>query len=176
MNTKERKEEKEVGNGKSEGGDVQIRDYVDDTEDYNKHLLECVSFAKVRDIVAYAGFPVFACAVQILPAERAVPVPCYVDLVVAVVVIFKILTVGVVQRCFKEIGKSSRIDDKVVQDQRQRDDYDLQDERQDQPKEEEVEPRRSKRARTEKSFRPDFVSFMVENEPTSYQEAITSLE
>ncbi|GJY81209.1 hypothetical protein Tco_0493960, partial [Tanacetum coccineum] len=31
-----------------------------------------------------------------------------------------------------EIGKSSRIDDKVVQDQRQRDDYDLQDERQDQ--------------------------------------------
>ncbi|GJX38926.1 calcineurin B-like protein 4 [Tanacetum coccineum] len=38
----------------------------------------------------------------------------------------------------KEIGKSSRIDDKVVQDQRQRDDYDLQDERQDQPKEEEL--------------------------------------
>ncbi|GJZ45602.1 calcineurin B-like protein 4 [Tanacetum coccineum] len=37
-----------------------------------------------------------------------------------------------------EIGKSSRIDDKVVQDQRQRDDYDLQDERQDQPKEEEL--------------------------------------
>ncbi|GJX87110.1 retrotransposon protein, putative, ty1-copia subclass [Tanacetum coccineum] len=37
----------------------------------------------------------------------------------------------------KEIGKSSRIDDKVVQDQRQQDDYDLQDERQDQPKEEE---------------------------------------
>ncbi|GKC10537.1 hypothetical protein Tco_1007319 [Tanacetum coccineum] len=38
---------------------------------------------------------------------------------------------------YMEIGKSSRIDDKVVQDQRQRDDYDLQDERQDQPKEEE---------------------------------------
>ncbi|GJY79479.1 hypothetical protein Tco_0485280 [Tanacetum coccineum] len=70
-----------------------------------------------------------------------------------------------------EIGKSSRIDDEVVQDQRQRDDNDLQDERQDQPKEEEVEPRRSKRARTEKSFGPDFVSFMVENEPTSYREA-----
>ncbi|GJY20727.1 retrotransposon protein, putative, ty1-copia subclass [Tanacetum coccineum] len=47
-----------------------------------------------------------------------------------------------------EIGKSSRIDDEVVQDQRQRDDNDLQDERQDQPKEEEVEPRISKRART----------------------------
>ncbi|GJW41655.1 hypothetical protein Tco_0067500 [Tanacetum coccineum] len=75
-----------------------------------------------------------------------------------------------------EIGKSSRIDDEVVQDQRQRDDNDLQDERQDQPKEEEVEPRRSKRARTEKSFGPDFVSFMVENEPTSYREAITSSE
>ncbi|GKC30418.1 hypothetical protein Tco_1037712 [Tanacetum coccineum] len=44
-----------------------------------------------------------------------------------------------------EIGKSSRIDDKVVQDQRQRDDNDLQDERQDQPKEEEVKPRRSKK-------------------------------
>ncbi|GKF97069.1 hypothetical protein Tco_0292890, partial [Tanacetum coccineum] len=50
-----------------------------------------------------------------------------------------------------EIGRSSRIDDELVQDQRQRDDYDLQD----QPKEEEVEPRRSKRARTEKSFGSD---------------------
>ncbi|GJR66836.1 hypothetical protein Tco_0012901 [Tanacetum coccineum] len=72
--------------------------------------------------------------------------------------------------------KSSRIDDKIVQDQRQRDDNDLQDERQDQPKKEKVEPRRSKRARTKKSFGPDFVSFMVENEPTSYREAITSSE
>ncbi|GJS06785.1 calcineurin B-like protein 4 [Tanacetum coccineum] len=45
----------------------------------------------------------------------------------------------------KEIGKSSRIDDVVVPDQRKRDDNDLQDERQNQPKEEEVEPRRSKR-------------------------------
>nr|GEW73468.1 Gag-Pol polyprotein [Tanacetum cinerariifolium] len=50
------------------------------------------------------------------------------------------------------------------------------DEGQDQPKEEEVEPRRSKRARTEKSFGPDSVSFIVENEPTSYREAVTSLE
>ncbi|GJW83137.1 hypothetical protein Tco_0156282 [Tanacetum coccineum] len=71
----------------------------------------------------------------------------------------------------KEIERSSRIDDEVVQDQRQRDDINLQYKRQDQPKEEEVEPRRSKRARIEKSFRPDFVSFMVENEPTSYREA-----
>ncbi|GJU29619.1 hypothetical protein Tco_1173208 [Tanacetum coccineum] len=68
----------------------------------------------------------------------------------------------------KEIGRSYRIDDEVVQDQRQRDYNDLQDERQDQPKEEEVKPRRSKRARIEKSVGPDFVSFMVENEPTSY--------
>nr|GEV17107.1 hypothetical protein CTI12_AA390580 [Tanacetum cinerariifolium] len=73
----------------------------------------------------------------------------------------------------KEIGRPYRIDDKVVQDQRQRDDNDLQDERQDQPNKEEVEPRRSKRARIEKSFGPDFVSFMVENEPTSYQEALS---
>ncbi|GKA78865.1 hypothetical protein Tco_0785402 [Tanacetum coccineum] len=38
----------------------------------------------------------------------------------------------------KEIGRSFRIDDEVVQYQRQRDDNDLQDKRQDQPKEEEV--------------------------------------
>ncbi|GJS34583.1 putative ribonuclease H-like domain-containing protein [Tanacetum coccineum] len=75
-----------------------------------------------------------------------------------------------------EIRRSSRIDDEVVQDQRQRDDIDLQDERQDQPKEEEVEPRRSKRARTKKSFGPNFVSFMIENEPTSYREAVTFSE
>ncbi|GJT00020.1 hypothetical protein Tco_0821189 [Tanacetum coccineum] len=72
--------------------------------------------------------------------------------------------------------KSSRIYDEVVQDQRQRDDNDLQDERQYLPKEEEVEPRRIKKARAEKSFGPDFVSFMVENEPTSCREAVTSSE
>ncbi|GJX83772.1 hypothetical protein Tco_0333253 [Tanacetum coccineum] len=76
----------------------------------------------------------------------------------------------------KKIGKSSGIDDEVVQDQRQRDDNDLQDKRQDQPKEEEVEPRRCKRSRTEKLFGLDFVSFMIENEPTSYREMITSSE
>ncbi|GJZ11675.1 hypothetical protein Tco_0546434 [Tanacetum coccineum] len=58
-----------------------------------------------------------------------------------------------------EIGRSSRIDDEVVQDKRQQDDNDLQDERQDQPKEEEVEPRRCKRVKTKKLFGPDFVSF-----------------
>ncbi|GJW85881.1 retrotransposon protein, putative, ty1-copia subclass [Tanacetum coccineum] len=70
----------------------------------------------------------------------------------------------------KEMENHLEIDDEVVQDQRQRDDNDLQDERQDQPKEEEVEPRRCKRARIEKLFGPVFVSFMVENEPTSYRE------
>uniref|UniRef100_A0A699IY85 Retrovirus-related Pol polyprotein from transposon TNT 1-94-like beta-barrel domain-containing protein n=1 Tax=Tanacetum cinerariifolium TaxID=118510 RepID=A0A699IY85_TANCI len=48
----------------------------------------------------------------------------------------------------KETGSSSRLDDEVVQDKRQQDDNDLQVERQDQV-EEEVEPRRGKRARTE---------------------------
>ncbi|GJV79937.1 hypothetical protein Tco_1515807 [Tanacetum coccineum] len=71
----------------------------------------------------------------------------------------------------KETRSSSRLDDEVFQDKRQRDDNGLQDKRQDQT-EEEVEPRRSKRARNEKSFRPDFVSFMVGNEPTSYREAV----
>ncbi|GJU14257.1 retrovirus-related pol polyprotein from transposon TNT 1-94 [Tanacetum coccineum] len=51
----------------------------------------------------------------------------------------------------KETRSSARLDDEVVQDKRQRDDNDLQDERQDQTEEEEVEPRRSKRARNEKS-------------------------
>ncbi|GKE42901.1 hypothetical protein Tco_1470185 [Tanacetum coccineum] len=76
----------------------------------------------------------------------------------------------------KEIGRSYRIDNEVVQDQRQRDYNDLQDKRQDQTKEEEVKPRRRKRARIKKSVRLDFVSFMVENEPTSYREAVTFSE
>ncbi|GKC92800.1 hypothetical protein Tco_1158242 [Tanacetum coccineum] len=76
----------------------------------------------------------------------------------------------------KEARSSSRIDDEVVQDKRQRDDNDLQDERQDQPEEEEVKTRRSKKAITKKSFGPNFVLFMVENEPNSYREVGTSLE
>nr|GEV36290.1 retrovirus-related Pol polyprotein from transposon TNT 1-94 [Tanacetum cinerariifolium] len=75
----------------------------------------------------------------------------------------------------KETRSSSRLDDKVVQDKRQRDENDLQDEREDQV-EEVIEPRRGKRARTEKLFGPDFVSFMMENKPTSYREAVTSSE
>ncbi|GJR40973.1 pol polyprotein [Tanacetum coccineum] len=46
-----------------------------------------------------------------------------------------------------ETGILARLDDEVVQNKRQRDDNDLSDERQDQTEEEEVEPRRSKRAR-----------------------------
>ncbi|GJT20770.1 retrotransposon protein, putative, ty1-copia subclass [Tanacetum coccineum] len=76
----------------------------------------------------------------------------------------------------KETRSSFRIDEEIVQDKRHQDDNDLQDKRKDQPEEKEVEPRRSKRVRTEKSFGPDFVSLMVDNEPTSYREAITSLE
>nr|GEV74861.1 hypothetical protein [Tanacetum cinerariifolium] len=75
----------------------------------------------------------------------------------------------------KETGSSSRLDDEVVQDKRQQDDNDLQDERQDQTKKEEIEPKGSKRARNEKSFGLDFVSFMVENKPTSYREALMDL-
>nr|GEX25606.1 hypothetical protein [Tanacetum cinerariifolium] len=70
----------------------------------------------------------------------------------------------------KETRSSSRLDEEVVQDKRQRDDNNLQDEIQDQTKEEEVESRRSKRARNEKSFGPDLLSFMLENEPMSYRE------
>ncbi|GJT74860.1 retrovirus-related pol polyprotein from transposon TNT 1-94 [Tanacetum coccineum] len=50
----------------------------------------------------------------------------------------------------KETGSSARLDDEVVQDKRQRDDNDLHYERQDQTEEEEVEQKRSKRARNEK--------------------------
>ena len=33
-------------------------------------------------------------------------------------------------------------------------------------------PRRSKRARVEKSFGPDFLTYLLENEPRSYSEAV----
>ncbi|GJS06428.1 retrotransposon protein, putative, ty1-copia subclass [Tanacetum coccineum] len=76
----------------------------------------------------------------------------------------------------KETGSSSRLDDKVVQDKRQRDDNDLQDERQDQTDEEEVDHEDAKGKKRE-SFWNDFVYFfMVENEPTSYREAVSSSE
>ena len=40
----------------------------------------------------------------------------------------------------------------------------------------EIEPRRSKRARVEKSFGDDFFTYVVESEPKTYQEAVTSSE
>ena len=40
----------------------------------------------------------------------------------------------------------------------------------------EVEPRRSKRARKEKSFGPDFLTYMLEGEPQTYKEAVNSTE
>jgi hypothetical protein len=42
--------------------------------------------------------------------------------------------------------------------------------------EDEVEPRRSKRARVETSFGPDFMTYMVEAEPQTYAQAISSTE
>nr|GEW78821.1 zinc finger, CCHC-type [Tanacetum cinerariifolium] len=72
----------------------------------------------------------------------------------------------------KETRSSSRLDEEGFQDKRQRDDNNLQDEIQDQTEEKEVESRRSKRARNEKSFGHDFVYFMLENEPMSYREAM----
>ncbi|RVW97088.1 Retrovirus-related Pol polyprotein from transposon TNT 1-94 [Vitis vinifera] len=49
-------------------------------------------------------------------------------------------------------------------------------ESQDQNEEVEVEPRRSKRVRTEKSFGPDFLTFMLEGEPQTFKEAVNSTE
>ncbi|XP_074578534.1 uncharacterized protein LOC141835014 [Curcuma longa] len=40
----------------------------------------------------------------------------------------------------------------------------------------EVEPRRSKRARVEKSFGTDFITFMLESDPQTYSEAVNSSE
>ena len=40
----------------------------------------------------------------------------------------------------------------------------------------EVEPRRNKRARTEKSFGSDFLTYMLEGEPQTYKEAVNSTE
>nr|GEX82754.1 zinc finger, CCHC-type [Tanacetum cinerariifolium] len=60
----------------------------------------------------------------------------------------------------KENESSSRLDDVVVQEKRQRDDDVAHDERQHQYEEEDLETRKCKKARIEKSFRPDFVSFM----------------
>nr|GEX17578.1 hypothetical protein [Tanacetum cinerariifolium] len=64
-------------------------------------------------------------------------------------------------KLLKRKYKTEDADDEVIEDQRQWDVNDLQYERQDQSKKEEVKPRRSKRERIKKSFGSDFVSFMV---------------
>ena len=45
---------------------------------------------------------------------------------------------------------------------------------QDQNEDSEVEPKRSKRVRIEKSFGPDFLTYMLEMEPQTYKEAVNS--
>ena len=40
----------------------------------------------------------------------------------------------------------------------------------------EVEPRRSKREKVEKSFGPNFLTYMLEGEPQTYKEAVNSIE
>ena len=40
----------------------------------------------------------------------------------------------------------------------------------------EVEPRRSKRARIEKSFSPDFFTYVLEGEPWTFKEVVNSTE
>ncbi|KAL6982051.1 hypothetical protein U1Q18_052698 [Sarracenia purpurea var. burkii] len=46
----------------------------------------------------------------------------------------------------------------------------------DQEEEVDIEPRRSKRARKSTSFGPDFLTYLVENEPRTYQEAVSCPE
>ncbi|KAK1422305.1 hypothetical protein QVD17_25324 [Tagetes erecta] len=64
----------------------------------------------------------------------------------------------------KHASSSTRVDN-VVHDKRHAQ-YEL----------EEVEPRRSKRPRMDKSFGPDFMTYMVEGAPNTYREAITCSE
>ncbi|KAJ0850834.1 putative RNA-directed DNA polymerase [Helianthus annuus] len=65
-----------------------------------------------------------------------------------------------------EVGESSSTPvDEVVHDKTH-----------EQPEVEETDRRRSKRPRVEKSFGPDFVSYMVEGEPNTYREAVSSSE
>ena len=47
---------------------------------------------------------------------------------------------------------------------------------QDQNKDSEVEPRRSKRIRVEKSFGQDFLTYILEGEPQTYKETINSTD
>ncbi|KAD4585949.1 hypothetical protein E3N88_23550 [Mikania micrantha] len=65
----------------------------------------------------------------------------------------------------KEHASSSTLVDKIVHD-----------EDQEQLEAEDVEPRRSKKQRIEKSFGHDFLTNVVEGEPQTYREAVTTSE
>ena len=52
----------------------------------------------------------------------------------------------------------------------------IHDNSQDEDTDGEVEPGRSKRVRTEKSFSPDFLTYMLEGEPQTYKEAVNPTE
>ncbi|KAD6454983.1 hypothetical protein E3N88_09689 [Mikania micrantha] len=65
----------------------------------------------------------------------------------------------------KELPSSSTQVDEIVHDKNQ-----------EQLEAEDVEPRRSKRQRIEKSFGPDFLTYIVEGEPQTYHDAVTSSE
>ena len=39
-----------------------------------------------------------------------------------------------------------------------------------------IEPRRSKRTRVEKSFGPELLTYLLENEPQNYEKTVSSLE
>ena len=45
-----------------------------------------------------------------------------------------------------------------------------------QNKDGEVEPRHNKRARVEKSFGPDFLTYMLEREPQTYKDVVNSID
>ncbi|GJY05850.1 hypothetical protein Tco_0371790 [Tanacetum coccineum] len=74
----------------------------------------------------------------------------------------------------KETGSSSRLDDKVVQDKRQRYDNDLQDERQDQTEKEEFNQGKKQKGKNREIVYWTVLFLYGRNEPTSYREAVTS--
>ena len=70
-------------------------------------------------------------------------------------------------------SKRTREDSQAVNE----DDQDHQTESESESESEvEVEPRRSKRARTEKSFGSDFLTYLVEGDPRTYKEAVSSAD
>ncbi|GJX00085.1 retrotransposon protein, putative, ty1-copia subclass, partial [Tanacetum coccineum] len=74
-----------------------------------------------------------------------------------------------------EIGRSSRINDEVVQDQRQREIMISKMRDKINPRKKRLNLEEAKGQKVKKLFGPDFVSFMVGNEPTSYREELVVL-